>query len=141
MFNNFTGWVVAAVGLFAVFGGVWYVGFLNKRLALRHMHGRPPLDDTQFGHELFSPDKAAIATKLRQLLTRHLAVDLSRLQPGDRFIKDLRMDELDSLSTVEYVMEIEKEFGIEISDSDAEKMLTFGQVVDYVAQKCKEKTV
>jgi len=63
------------------------------------------------------------------------------MQPNDRFVEDLRMDELDSMSTVEYVIEIEKEFGIEIPDSAAEKMLTFKSVVDYVSEAVKAKAV
>ncbi len=63
------------------------------------------------------------------------------MQPNDRFVEDLRMDELDSMSTVEYVIEIEKEFGIKIPDSAAEKMFTFKSVVDYVAEAVKTKAV
>ncbi len=62
------------------------------------------------------------------------------MNPSDRFIQDLRMDDLDSMSTVEFVIEIEKEFEIKIPDSAAEKMLTFQSVVDYVADAVKSKT-
>jgi acyl carrier protein len=61
------------------------------------------------------------------------------MAPTDRFIQDLRMDDLDSMSTVEYVIEIEKEFGIKIPDSAAEKMITFQSIVDYVAEAVKSK--
>jgi acyl carrier protein len=43
------------------------------------------------------------------------------------------------MSTVEFVIQIEKEFGIEIPNSAAEKMTTFQSVVDYVAEALKEK--
>ena len=61
------------------------------------------------------------------------------MQPNDRFVEDLRMDALDSMATVKYVIEIEKEFGIEIPDSAAEEMITFQSVVDYVADAVKTK--
>ncbi len=50
------------------------------------------------------------------------------------------MDDFDSMSTVEFVIEIEKEFGIKIPDSAAEKMITFQSVVDYVSEAVKSKT-
>ena len=112
-----------------------------KQRALAHMAGRPVLNEKEFGNQFFPEGRAEIAAKLRKILSRHLPVDLSRMQPNDRFVEDLRMDELDSMSTVEYVIEIEKEFGIEIPDSAAEKMLTFKSVVDYVSEAVKAKAV
>ena len=50
------------------------------------------------------------------------------------------MDDFDSMSTVEFVIEIEKEFGIEIPNEVAEKLTTFQSVVDYVAEALKSKT-
>jgi acyl carrier protein len=45
------------------------------------------------------------------------------------------------MATVEFVIEVEKEFGIKIPDAAAEKMLTFQSVVDYVAEAVKAKVV
>jgi acyl carrier protein len=111
----------------------------EKRRALNHMAGRQALNKEEFGKEFFPNDRDEIAAKLREILSRHICVDLSQMQPNDRFVEDLRMDALDSMSTVEYVIEIEKEFGIEIPDSVAEKMTTFQSVVDYVAEAVKSK--
>ena len=112
----------------------------EKQRALAHMAGRPALKDSEFGKQFFPDDRAETAAKLRGILSRHISIDLSQMQPGDRFVEDLRMDALDSLSTVEYVIAIEKEFGIKIPDSAAEKMLTFQSVVDYVAEAAKNKS-
>ena len=49
------------------------------------------------------------------------------------------MDDFDSMSTVEFVIEIEREFDIEIPNEKAEKMTTFQSVVDYVAEAVKFK--
>lgn len=106
---------------------------------MNHMAGRQALNKEEFGKEFFPNDRDEIAAKLREILSRHICVDLSQMQPNDRFVEDLRMDALDSMSTVEYVIEIEKEFGIEIPDSVAEKMTTFQSVVDYVAEAVKSK--
>ena len=104
-----------------------------------HFQGRLVLSENEFGQHYFSPDRAEIASKLRKILANHVGVEISKMNPTDRFIEDLRMDDFDSMSTVEYVIEIEKEFGIEISDSVAEKMSTFQNLVDYVAEAVKSK--
>jgi len=110
-----------------------------KQHVLDHMAGRPALNENEFGFQNFPPDRAEIAAKLRKILAHHIDIDLSRMNPADRFIQDLRMDDLDSMSTVEYIIEIEKEFGIEIPNSAAEKVTTFQNVVDYVAEAVKSK--
>jgi len=111
----------------------------EKRRALAHMAGRPELSEVEFGEHYFPIDRAEVAAKLRNILARHITVDLSRMHPGDRFVDDLRMDALDSMAIVEFVIEIEKEFEINIPDSAAEKMITFGSVVDYVAEESQKK--
>ena len=73
------------------------------------------------------------------ILANHVGPNISRMNPTDRFIEDLRMEDFDSMSTVEFIMAIEKEFGIKIPDSAAEKMMTFQNVVDYVAEAVKSK--
>ena len=61
------------------------------------------------------------------------------MNPTDRFIEDLLMDDFDSMATVEFVIAIEKEFEIKIPDSVAEKLTTFQNLVDYVAEAVKSK--
>lgn len=100
---------------------------------------RPVLKEKEFGEHYFSPERAEIAIRLREILARHTQIDLSRMSPDDRFIEDLKMDDFDSLSTVNFIIEIEKEFGIEIPDSVAEKMINLQNVVDYVAEAIKAK--
>jgi acyl carrier protein len=111
----------------------------EKGRALNHMAGRQALNEKEFGKEFFPNNRAEIAAKLRKILSRHIPLDLSQMQPDDRFVEDLRMDALDSMSIVEYVIEIEKEFGIKIPNSAALKMITFQSVVDYVAEAVKSK--
>jgi len=61
-------------------------------------------------------------------------IDASKITLEARFVEDLG---LDSLDVVELVMAVEDEFSIEISDEEAEKLLTVQQVVDLVAEKTK----
>jgi acyl carrier protein len=106
----------------------------EKQRALDYMAGRQPLADTQFGREFFPPEQADVASKLRRIMSRHIPVDLSRLHPDDRIVEDIRMDALDSMSTVEFILDVEKEFGISIPDAAAEKMRTLRDAIDYVSQ-------
>jgi acyl carrier protein len=98
------------------------------------------LEKRNFREHYFPADRAEIAAKLRKILANHVGIDITKISPTDRFIEDLRMDDFDSMATVEYVIEIEKEFEIKIPDSAAEKMLTFQSVVDYVVEAVKSKT-
>ncbi len=57
-----------------------------------------------------------------------------QVTPEAKFIEDLGADSLD---TVELVMALEEEFGIEIPDEQAEKLLTVGDVIKYIEETAK----
>ena len=63
-------------------------------------------------------------------------VKAEEVTPGASFIDDLGADSLD---TVELVMALEEEFGIEIPDEDAEKMSTVGDAIKYIEDKATNK--
>jgi len=126
-----SGPVIIAV-LVAIGGAVWLSERTVRRRVLRRMQSRPARRPEEFGRDLFPPESASIATKIRGILARHLTVDLSRLSPEDTFV-DLEMAELDSMATVGFVLDLEREFGIKIPDRDAERMRTFRDVVQYVS--------
>ncbi len=67
--------------------------------------------------------------KIKAIIVEQLGVDESEVTPEAHFIDDLGADSLD---TVELVMALEEEFGIEISDEDAEKIQTVGDVVKFI---------
>ncbi|MCB1315494.1 MAG: acyl carrier protein [Leptospiraceae bacterium] len=67
--------------------------------------------------------------KVKSIIVEQLGVDESEVTPEAHFIDDLGADSLD---TVELVMALEEEFGIEISDEDAEKIQTVGDVTKYI---------
>jgi acyl carrier protein len=67
--------------------------------------------------------------KIKAIIVEQLGVDESEVTPEAHFIDDLGADSLD---TVELVMALEEEFGIEISDEDAEKIQTVGDVEKYI---------
>ena len=75
-----------------------------------------------------------IAEKIKKIIIDHLGVDASKVTEDASFIDDLGADSLD---TVELVMAFEEEFGAEISDSEAEKILTVGDAIRFVEKSAK----
>jgi len=72
---------------------------------------------------------ADIEAKVKEIIVEQLGVDPREVVPGASFINDLGADSLD---TVELVMAFEEEFGIEIPDEEAEKILSVGQAIEYI---------
>jgi acyl carrier protein len=75
---------------------------------------------------------ADIQQKITEIIVKKLGVEESQVTNDANFTKDLGADSLD---TVELIMELEKEFDLQIEDSDAEKMQTVGDVVKYLNEK------
>ena len=73
-----------------------------------------------------------VKEKVKKIVADHLGVDEDKVTDEASFIDDLGADSLD---TVELVMAFEEEFGSEISDSDAEKILTVGDAVKFIDNK------
>ncbi len=74
----------------------------------------------------------AVADKVKAIVAEQLGVKEEEVTDNASFIDDLGADSLD---TVELVMALEEEFGIEIPDEDAEKMATVGDAVRYIETK------
>ena len=73
-----------------------------------------------------------IKDKVKKIVADHLGIEQEKVTEEASFIDDLGADSLD---TVELVMAFEEEFGSEISDSDAEKILTVGDAVKFIENK------
>jgi acyl carrier protein len=72
---------------------------------------------------------AATLDKVKEIIVERLSVDEKDVTQEASFIDDLGADSLD---TVELVMALEEEFGIEIPDEEAEKIVTVGDAVKYI---------
>ena len=73
-----------------------------------------------------------VSNKVKKMVSDHLGVDEIKVTDEANFIDDLGADSLD---TVELVMAFEEEFGSEISDSEAEKILTVGDAIKFIESK------
>jgi len=70
-----------------------------------------------------------VSPRMKELICQSLGVSAQEVVDEASFIDDLGADSLD---IVELVMAIEKEFGIEIPDEDAEKITNVRQAIEYV---------
>ena len=77
----------------------------------------------------------AAEEKIKSIIVDQLGVKAEEVIPGASFLDDLGADSLD---TVELVMALEEEFGIEIPDEDAEKMTTVQEAVNYINEKVEK---
>ncbi|ADE71232.1 MULTISPECIES: acyl carrier protein [Priestia] len=72
---------------------------------------------------------AEVLERVTTIIVDRLGVDKSEVKLESSFKEDLGADSLD---VVEFVMELEEEFDIEISDEEAEKISTVGDAVNYI---------
>ena len=73
-----------------------------------------------------------ISNKVKKIVADHLGIEETKVTDESSLIDDLGADSLD---TVELVMAFEEEFGSEISDNEAEKILTVGDAIKFIESK------
>jgi acyl carrier protein len=73
-----------------------------------------------------------IEVKVKKIIEEKLSVNADQITNDARFAEDLKADSLD---TVELVMALEDEFGLDIPDEEAEKIKTVQNAIDYITSK------
>jgi acyl carrier protein len=71
----------------------------------------------------------SIEKRVKEIIVEQLGVNEGEVTPEAKFVDDLGADSLD---LVELVMALEEEYNMEISDEDAEKILTVGDAIEYI---------
>jgi len=79
---------------------------------------------------------SGIAEKIKSVIAEQLGVKPEEVTDQAKFVDDLGADSLD---TVELVMALEEEYGVEIPDEDAEKLTTVGEAIKYIEEKLASK--
>jgi acyl carrier protein len=77
-----------------------------------------------------------VADRVKKIIVDQLGVEEETVTPEASFVDDLGADSLD---TVELVMALEEEFGVEIPDEDAEKITRVKEAVEYIEKHASKK--
>ena len=117
------------------------IGNLQKKRVLRYMSGRDPLTPEQFGRKFFPPEKARVAARIRELLARHVPIDLARLHPDDHLLNDLHLQVLNSMSLFQFRMDLEEEYCIFFEEEEEYSCHSFRDIVEYVIVNSRPKPV
>jgi acyl carrier protein len=84
------------------------------------------------GDESMAASREEVFERVKEVLVEQLGVDESQITDEASFAEDL---DADSLDLVELIMELEDQFGVKISDEDAQSILTVGQAVDFISAR------
>jgi acyl carrier protein len=76
----------------------------------------------------------SVEDRVKSIIVEQLGVDADEVTPDAAFVEDLGADSLD---TVELIMAFEEEFGVEISDDEAEKIKRVKDAVEYIDKRAK----
>jgi len=119
-----------------------YAARAKKKRIEETFRGRQPLDERTFYETYFESRGVPffVVAKVRQILESELGADLSRLSAADDFSRNLSFFwDYESGAAVEIVVRLEDEFGIKITDAEAQQTTTIDDIVNLVWFKVRER--
>ncbi|MBN8709743.1 MAG: hypothetical protein J0I10_10200 [Verrucomicrobia bacterium] len=122
---------------------VWSADRSTKRKLAKLTSGSPHLTDEEFYDHAFAGSDIPrdVVTKVRAIFRENIPADISALGADDDFAGDFQVIwMLDSMSSVEVVVGLEKAFGITIEDSEAEKVTSIRKAVELIWSKLPSAT-
>jgi acyl carrier protein len=103
----------------------------GARFSLLSRAAVPPLSSKRLNPLKDLNEMSDVAERVKKIVVEHLGVDEAKVTENASFIDDLGADSLD---TVELVMAFEEEFGCEIPDDAAEKIVTVKDAINFIEQ-------
>lgn len=103
--------------------------WLRQGLQTRGQHGEKAL---RWAAEYYEGELRVVAAKVGAIVLEQLGLDVSTTNPATHFVEDLQMRDLEP---VEFLLMVEDEFGIEITEEDAEQVSTVGGLIAYVYER------
>ncbi len=79
---------------------------------------------------------SSVFERVQNVVSEQLGVDSDKVTPDAEFVQDLNADSLD---LVELIMQLEEEFGVEISDEQAESIVTVGDAMEFIQEHTAAK--
>lgn len=79
---------------------------------------------------------SSVFERVQGVVSEQLGVDLEKVTADAEFVQDLNADSLD---LVELIMQLEEEFGVEISDEQAESIVTVGDALEFIQEHTAAK--
>lgn len=86
--------------------------------------------------EVVGVSSSSVFDRVQNVVSEQLGVDSDKVTPDAEFVQDLNADSLD---LVELIMQLEEEFGVEISDEEAENIVTVGDALEYIQEHTAAK--
>jgi len=121
----------------------WYLDWSTRddRALDRIFEGHSLLSDDEF-YQRYFPDGSVskeVAVGIRAAFIEHVPLNMRRLAPEDSFGRELQFVwSHDSLADVELILDVEKRFGVSISEQEARETLTMGALIRLVDRKVKK---
>ena len=130
--------LLGIIGFVIVVILLWLQSKRDAQKIERAFSGREFLSTEQFYDSYFREQGVPfhVVVGVRKVLAEQFDVDMSRLSAADDFSENLHfLWDFDSMADVEIILALEKQFGIQISDQEAEKAVTVRDIVNLVCEK------